>query len=106
MVGYLGYFYAYRAEIAAKYCINKTQVALDCRGCCHLAKTIQKLNPPEETSNGNAEPQIKNIEFEWMSLGSILKCENRFVLDYTHPEIQSLSVTEGVRAIELPPPRC
>jgi hypothetical protein len=106
MVGYVSYFYAYRAEIAAKYCINKANAASDCRGCCHLTKTIQKMNLQDENSSENSTPEMKIFEFEWMSLGSIVKCENSFVFECTYPEIQTLSVRKGVTAIELPPPRC
>lgn len=106
MVGYMGYFYAYRAEIAAKYCINKNNASVDCRGCCHLAKTIQKMNPSDVSSARNTAPEIRNIEFEWMSLGSIVKWEKTLVFDFDYPHVQTLSVPNRIAVIELPPPRC
>jgi hypothetical protein len=106
MVGYVGYFYAYRTQIAAKYCLNKTNAKSNCHGCCHLTKTIQKMNPQDVNSHENAAPVFKNVEFEWLSLGSIVKCQIGFVFDSKFPEKKSLTLSDGAASIELPPPRC
>jgi hypothetical protein len=58
---FTAWFYANRASIASKYCINKKRPILHCNGKCYLAK---KIMAAESKSNGNEMPGIVNLWVE------------------------------------------
>jgi hypothetical protein len=57
------WFYANRAAIAEKYCVNKSRPMLHCDGNCYLAKKIQAA---EERQNREQQAGIKNVWVEVM----------------------------------------
>lgn len=55
---FTAWFYANRASIANKYCVNKKRPMLHCEGKCYLAKKIQSA---ETKRSGNEMPAIANL---------------------------------------------
>lgn len=59
--GTIVYFYANRAEIAARYCINKDKPQLNCHGQCHLKKQLTRPAAQAQESDSQRE----NLSF-WL----------------------------------------
>jgi len=51
----LVYWKVNQARIIEEYCVNKNKPELDCGGCCHLKKQLDKIE--EENSQEVSKPQ-------------------------------------------------
>lgn len=70
---YVLYFYANRTAIAASFCENLDKGNLDCKGCCHLNKTLNNMdkssrNDPVSTQNNDAFSFLWFLEAEFQGL--------------------------------------
>lgn len=105
MVAYVGYFYSFRSEIAAEYCINKEKKELDCRGCCHLTKTLSRINTGDDGTESTPVP-VQESKFEWYSLGVVEVHDAPVFRVYLYPENAAYPIAERSAVIDTPPPRC
>ena len=101
-ISYVVYFFGNRTAIAAQYCENLPKGDLGCRACCHLNKTLKKLD------NGNSNspiPQQQNQQrIEWFMLDELNKlslCE--FSLSVMAPKQVGLPAIVYC-PIDSPPP--
>lgn len=74
------WFYANRALIASKHCVNKSRPAMHCNGKCYLSK---RLKAAEEKESQQAPFSIK----QWVETAPFTVNHLDLALGILHPEI-------------------
>jgi hypothetical protein len=94
-VVYIGYWKINQTEIIQKFCVNKDKPKMNCKGKCHLAKQLQKIEEPEQEKS-----KLPKEFYAFKSLDFFVLCETKFIYNQNQNTENQKKIVE-LNAIQI-----